>query len=169
VDQPLHPYPYGFNRVRESPAPSPPVSVLSAPTRGWASPTASIQSAPMGSFKSPRGVQRVNLCFLCYKPGHLLSECPQLPGDIRVMAARNRAAYFRVAGRPNPAGPPPRGGHPATPLVAPAPHPGSVSSTEEVHMVVTAASAAGDPDPGIEDPIAPLEVMKETKNPEGGN
>jgi hypothetical protein len=85
------------------------------------------------------------------------------------MAACNRAAYYFVAGRPNPAGPPLRGGHSATPLVGPPPQPGSVSGTEEVHMVVTAASAAGDPDPGIDDPIAPLEVAKETKNPEGGN
>jgi hypothetical protein len=85
------------------------------------------------------------------------------------MAARNRAAYFRVAGRQNPAGHPPRGGNPATPLSGPPPQPGSVSGTEEVHTVVTAASTAGDPDPGIEDPIAPLEVTKGTKNPEGGN
>jgi hypothetical protein len=48
----------------------------------------------------PRGVPRQNLCFMCYKPGHVISDCPQLPGEVREQAAHNRALYYNTSPTP---------------------------------------------------------------------
>jgi hypothetical protein len=74
-------------------------SVVSIPTRGWASPGGSVISEPsvrprVGTF--PRtGVSKPPLCFLCYEVGHFLADCPRLPSTLQREAAENRAAYQR--------------------------------------------------------------------------
>jgi hypothetical protein len=74
--------PSGSNRHPWNPpmplSPSP--SVLSIPTRGWASPGGSVR------LESPTrtGVTKSVLCFLCYEPGHYLAECPMLPPVIQI-------------------------------------------------------------------------------------
>ena len=89
-------YAFGFNRVRSALPQSPDGSAFSFPTRGWDSPSASVISAPIGGARPPRGVTRPNLCFMCYKPGHVISDCPQLPGEVRERAAHNRASYYQA-------------------------------------------------------------------------
>jgi hypothetical protein len=93
-------YPYGYNRVRSTMSHSPEGSVFSVPTRGWDSPSASIVSAPIGGSRIPRGVPRQNLCFTCYKPGHVISDCPQLPGEVQEQSAHNRALYYKTSPTP---------------------------------------------------------------------
>jgi hypothetical protein len=93
-------YPYGYNRVRSIASHSPEGTVFSVPTRGWDSPSASVVSAPIGGSRIPRGVPRQNLCFMCYKPGHVISDCPQLPGEVREQAAHNRALYYKTSTTP---------------------------------------------------------------------
>ena len=89
-------YAFGFNRVRSALPQSPDGSAFSFPTRGWDSPSASVISAPIGGARPPRGVTRPNLCFMCYKPGHVISDCPQLPVEVRERAAHNRASYYQA-------------------------------------------------------------------------
>jgi hypothetical protein len=93
-------YPYGFNRIRSTPSQSPDGSVFSVPTRGWERPSASVISAPIGGSHIPRGIPRQNLCFMCYRPGHVISDCPHLPGEVREQAAHNRALYYKTSPTP---------------------------------------------------------------------
>jgi hypothetical protein len=90
-------YPYGHNRVRSITSHSPEGTVFSVPTRAWDSLSASVVSAPIGGSRIPRGVPRPNLCFMCYKPGHVISDCPQLPGEVREQAAHIRALYYMTS------------------------------------------------------------------------
>jgi hypothetical protein len=83
-------------------------SAISIPTRGWSSPSASVASRQPGSIP-PKGwtppVDRARadmprqgqppLCFVCYRPGHLLAECPLLPEEARREAVANRDRYYR--------------------------------------------------------------------------
>ena len=94
---------------------SPAASVVSIPTRGWASPGGSSVAFPVREMPNPPprgGVTRPPLCFMCYTHGHYLSGCPRLPADLRWQAQGNREAYQRrqatlppMAGVP----PPPNG------------------------------------------------------------
>jgi hypothetical protein len=93
-------YPYGYNWIWSTPSHSPDGSVFSVPKRGWEIPSASVASASIGGSRIPRGITRQNLCFMCYKPGHVISDCPQLPGEVREQAAHNRALYYKDP--PNP-------------------------------------------------------------------
>jgi hypothetical protein len=74
-------------------------SVVSVPTRGWASPGGSVISEPpvrprVGNL--PRtGITKPLLCFLCYEMGNLLADCTRLPSTLQTEAAENRAAYQR--------------------------------------------------------------------------
>jgi hypothetical protein len=75
-------------------------SVVSIPTRGWASPGGSVVSEP---FFRPRvgnpprtGISKPSICFLCYEVGHFLADCPRLSGTLQREAAENRAAYQRA-------------------------------------------------------------------------
>jgi hypothetical protein len=70
---------------------SPSPSVVSIPTRGWASPGGSVRSEP----PARTGVTKPVLCFLCYEPGHYLAECPRLPAVLQREATANREAYQR--------------------------------------------------------------------------
>jgi hypothetical protein len=80
-------YPYGFNRIRSTPSQSTDGSVFSVPTRGWESPSDSVISAPIGGSRIPRGIPRQNLCFMCYRQGHVIS-------------AHNRALYYNISPTP---------------------------------------------------------------------
>jgi hypothetical protein len=84
-------------RKTETFSPSP--SVVSIPTRGWASPGGSVFSETPSMTQSgypPRtGISKPLLCFLCYEVGHFLADCPRLPGSLQKEAAGNRAAYLR--------------------------------------------------------------------------
>jgi hypothetical protein len=93
-------YPYWYNRLQSTTSPSPEVSVFSVPTRGWDIPSASVVSAPIGGSRIPLGFPRQNMCFMCYKPGHVISDCPQLPGKVREQAAHNRALYHKTSPTP---------------------------------------------------------------------
>jgi hypothetical protein len=93
-------YPYGYNGVRSTTAHSPEGSVFSVPTKGWDSSSAPVVNAPIGASRIPRGVPRQNLCFMCYKPGHVSSDCPKLPGEVREQAAHNRALYHKTFSTP---------------------------------------------------------------------
>jgi hypothetical protein len=85
--------PSGSNRHPWKPpmprSPSP--SVVSIPTRGWASPVGSVRSEP----SARTGITKPVLCFLCYEPGHYLAECPRLPAVLQREATANREAYQR--------------------------------------------------------------------------
>jgi hypothetical protein len=74
-------------------------SVVSIPTRGWASPGGSVLSeAPVRPWvgNPPRtGISKPLLCFLCYEMGHFLAECPRFPSTLQREAAENRAAFQR--------------------------------------------------------------------------
>ena len=70
---------------------SPSPSVVSIPTRGWASPGGSIKSDPLAR----TGISKPILCFLCYEAGHYLAECPRLPAVLQREATANREAYQR--------------------------------------------------------------------------
>ena len=70
---------------------SPSPSVVSIPTRGWASPAGSVRSEP----PARTGVTKPILCFLCYESGHYLAECPRLPVVLQREATANREAYQR--------------------------------------------------------------------------
>jgi hypothetical protein len=125
-------YAFGYNRLRSTPSQSPDGSALSFPTRGWDSPAASIISAPVGGMRPPRGVTRPNLCFMCYKPGHVISDCPQLPGEVREQAAHNRALFYQAtaaAGERRPFAVPSAGMVPPLPK-GPTTAVGSVQTTE---------------------------------------
>jgi hypothetical protein len=37
---------------------------------------------------------------MCYRPGHVISDCPQLPGKVREQAANNRAPYYKTSPTP---------------------------------------------------------------------
>ena len=88
-------YPYGYNRSSpRSSSPRADNSVISIPTRGWESPTASVVSAPTGGRRQPRTVTRPPLCFACYQKGHFLMDCPHLPGPVREFAVALRARYL---------------------------------------------------------------------------
>jgi hypothetical protein len=86
-------------------------SVVSIPTRGWTSPGGSVASEPpmRGILGSPRaGISRPALCFLCYKHGHMLADCPRLPTALQQEAKSNRDAWQRSGpterGYPNSSG-----------------------------------------------------------------
>jgi hypothetical protein len=88
-------YPYGFNRSSaQFSSPRPAASVVSIPTRGWDSPGASVLSAPVGIPRQPRVAGRPPMCFICYQPGHLLTDCPHLPGPVRDFAIAGRSRYL---------------------------------------------------------------------------
>ena len=70
---------------------SPSPSVVSIPTRGWASPGGSVKSDPLAR----TGISKPILCFLCYEAGHYLAECPRLPAVLQREATANREAYQR--------------------------------------------------------------------------
>jgi hypothetical protein len=70
---------------------SPSPSVVSIPTRGWASPGGSVRSEP----PARTGISKPILCFLCYEAGHYLAECPRLPAVLQREATANREAYQR--------------------------------------------------------------------------
>jgi hypothetical protein len=71
---------------------SPSPSVVSIPTRGWASPGGSVRSEP----PARTGISKPILCFLCYEAGHYLAECPRLPAVLQREATANREAYQRT-------------------------------------------------------------------------
>jgi hypothetical protein len=86
-----------------SPAPS-----VVFPTRGWSSPNASVASRQPGPIAPTGWVPPVDraradiprqgqppLCFVCYRTGHLLAECPLLPEEARREAIANRDRYYR--------------------------------------------------------------------------
>ena len=70
---------------------SPSPSVVSIPTRGWASPGGLVKSDPLAR----TGISKPILCFLCYEAGHYLAECPRLPAVLQREATANREAYQR--------------------------------------------------------------------------
>ena len=90
-------------------SPSPPLSAMSFPTRGWASPSESVMSAPSGRFPSgpkrlppyPSPTKRA-MCYLCYGGGHFLLDCPRLPSEVRREAAANREAYLQQSPQAGP-------------------------------------------------------------------
>ena len=163
-------YPYGFNRIRSTPSQSPDGSVFSVPTRGWESPSASVISAPIGGSRIPRGIPRQNLCFMCYRPGHVISDCPQLPGEVREQAAHNRALYYRTS--PSPPGDLkgiPAPGPDATPIA----RKGYMAAVVTTPPSEVAVIEENPPNlPAAMDPVART-IMVETdkadlKNPQGG-
>jgi hypothetical protein len=70
---------------------SPSTSVVSIPTRGWASPGGSVRSEPPARM----GISKPILCFLCYEAGNYFAECPRLPAVLQRDATANREAYQR--------------------------------------------------------------------------
>ena len=78
---------------------SPSPSVVSVPTRGWVSPGGSVMSEPQArqAYAGPPrvGVAKATLCFLCYKQGHMLAECPRLPSTLQQEARQNRQTWQR--------------------------------------------------------------------------
>jgi hypothetical protein len=90
-------YPCGYNRVRSTTSHSTESSVFSVPTRGWDCRSASVVSAPIGGSRTPREVPRENLFFMCYRPGHVVTDFPQLPGEVREQATHNRALNFKTS------------------------------------------------------------------------
>jgi hypothetical protein len=81
------------------PSCSPPTSVVSIPSRGWASPAGSVRAEPA----FPRGgtlprpvIRRSPLCYVCYQFGHWLADCPSLPVEVRRAAQQNREAHLRA-------------------------------------------------------------------------
>jgi hypothetical protein len=91
---------------RASSSPSPPLSAISFPNRGRASPGGSFMSAP--SVRYPPGLQGIPqgphpckypmkkaMCYLCYGGGHFLLDCPRFPSEVRREAAANREAYLQ--------------------------------------------------------------------------
>jgi hypothetical protein len=139
-------------------------SVVSIPTRGWASPGGSVVSEPpfrprVGN--PPRtGISRPPLCFLCYEVGHFLADCPRLPGTLQREAAENRAAYQRsqeaakMSHTPSAADRSPRSGDGPPPL--PPPQRGS-SGVFEVA------------DPAMETQEQEPELMRSDGNPQFGS
>jgi hypothetical protein len=90
------------------PTRSPPASVVSIPSRGWASPTVSVRSEPLlpqRGIQSRPGVRRPPLCYVCYQFGHWLTDCPSIPVEVRLIAHQNRDAHLR-ANQKLPRGPP---------------------------------------------------------------
>jgi hypothetical protein len=88
------------------PTRSPPASVVSIPSRGWASPTGSVRAEPIPPQRGIPGrpaSRRPPLCYVCYQFGHWLADCPSIPVEVRRLAQQNRDAHLRA----NP--PPPRG------------------------------------------------------------
>jgi hypothetical protein len=65
---------------------SPSASVVSIPSRGWASPAGSVRAQPAlplgGSLPLP-GIRRPPLCYVCYQLGHWFADCPSLPVEVR--------------------------------------------------------------------------------------
>lgn len=89
------------------PTRSPPASVVSIPSRGWASPTVSVRAEPLlpqRGIQSRPGVRRPPLCYVCYQFGHWLADCPSIPVEVRRLAQQNRDAHLR-ANPPLPRGP----------------------------------------------------------------
>jgi hypothetical protein len=88
-----------WQSTRRSPSPS----VASIPTRGWTSPGGSVISEPVMRSHDPQGyskpmytgVARSALCFLCYQRGHMLAECPSLPGPLQATVRENRQVWER--------------------------------------------------------------------------
>jgi hypothetical protein len=87
---------------RASSSPSPLLSVVSFPTRGWASPAGSVMSAPTACYpEGPQGIPprtsplKQAMCQLCYGGGHFLLDCPRLPAEVRREAAANLEAYLQ--------------------------------------------------------------------------
>jgi hypothetical protein len=87
---------------RASSSPSPPLSAVSCPTRGWESPGGSVMSAPTARFpEGPQGLPprtsplKQAIYYLCYGGGHFFLDCPRLPAEVRREAAANREAYLQ--------------------------------------------------------------------------
>jgi hypothetical protein len=78
---------------------SPPASVVSIPSRGWASPAGSVRAQPAlprgGSLPRPV-IRRPPLCYVCYQLGHWLADCPSLPVEVRRAAQQNREIHLRA-------------------------------------------------------------------------
>jgi hypothetical protein len=90
-------------------SPSPPLSAVSFPTRGWASPSGSVMSAPTARYpQGPQGLPprtspvKQAICYLCYGGGHFLLDCPRLPAEVRREAAANREAYLQQSPQAGP-------------------------------------------------------------------
>jgi hypothetical protein len=90
-------------------SPSPPLSAVSFPTRGWASPGGSVMSAPTVRYtQGPQGLPprtsllKQAICYLCYGGGHFLLDCPRLPAEVRREAAANREAYLQKSPQAGP-------------------------------------------------------------------
>jgi hypothetical protein len=74
-------------------------SVVSIPTRGWASPGGSVfsetPSTTQSGYPPLTGISKSPLYFLCYQVGNFLADCPRLSGNLQKEASGNRAAYLR--------------------------------------------------------------------------
>jgi hypothetical protein len=118
------PFIHNHPETQQSSSPSPPLSAVSFPTRGWASPGGSVMSTPTARYpQGPQGLPprtsplKQAICYLCCGGGHFFLECPRLSDEVRREAAANREAYIKQ---------PPQGGpsqmahtRPATPHTSP--------------------------------------------------
>jgi hypothetical protein len=82
---------------------SPPASVVSIPSRGWASPAGSVRAQPAlprgRSLQRPR-IRRPPLCYVCYQLGHWLADFSSLPVEVRRAAQQNREAHLKASPAP---------------------------------------------------------------------
>jgi hypothetical protein len=107
---------------------------------------------------------------MCYRPGHVISDCPQLPGEVREQAAHNRALYYKTSPIPQVFLKDICASGLGTTAIARKSYMAAVGTTPPSEVAV---SEEDPPDfPAAEDPVARQVTMEmnkaDSKNPLGG-